>query len=148
MLSYIIRRLLLIPPTLIGITAIVFFTIALSPGGVGGSLLSAEGAMRRAERAARRQYLNERYGLDKPLIVQYLRWLNNVLPFGFDTYKSSDPQVLAAYKEIENVPADPHGNKPMPKVRAGDMRLTRPKFKVPDLGKSWTRNRPVSDVIL
>src|SRR3954468_11883895 len=134
MLSYIIRRLLLIPPTLIGITAIVFFTIALSPGGVGGSLLSAEGGMRPAERAMRRQYLNERYGLDKPYIVQYLRWLNNVLPFGFDTYKSTDPEVLAAYKDVENLPVDSHGNKPMPKIRSGDMRLTRPIFKVPDLG--------------
>src|SRR3954468_3379812 len=144
MLSYIIRRLLLIPPTLIGITAVVFFTIALAPGGIGGSLLSNEGGMRPAERAARRQYLNERYGLDKPLIVQYLRWLNNVLPFGFDTYKSTDPEAVAAYKRVQNLRAHANANKPMPKVRAGDMRLTRPMFKIPDLGKSWTRNRQVS----
>src|SRR3954454_19210664 len=124
MLSYIIRRLLLLPPTLIGITAVVFFTIALAPGGIGGSLLSNEGGMRPAERAARRQYLNERYGLDKPYIVQYLRWLNNVLPFGFDTRKSSEPEVVAAHKRLQTSPADSHGNKPIPKVRAGDMRLT------------------------
>ncbi len=51
LLSYIIRRLLLLPPTLIGITAVIFFMIALSPGGIGASLLSAEGNMRPAERA-------------------------------------------------------------------------------------------------
>lgn len=148
MVSYILRRLLLLPPTLIGITAIVFFTIALSPGGIGGSLLSAEGSMRPAERAARRAYLNQRYGLDKPYLVQYFRWLNNVLPFGFDTYQSQDPKVLAATAEAAKLPPDSKGNPAMPKVRAGDLRLSRPVFKKPDLGESFTRNRKVTDLIL
>jgi ABC-type dipeptide/oligopeptide/nickel transport system permease component len=148
MLSYIIRRLLLFPPTLIGITMIVFFTIALSPGGIGGTLLSGEGSMRPAERAARRAYLNERFGLDKPYIVQYLRWLNNISPIGFDTYKSGDPQVIEATQQAAAAPPNPDGTRPLPKIRAGDLRLTRPRFKVPDLGKSWNRNQPVSAVIL
>src|SRR5688572_2627654 len=84
MLSYVIRRLLLMVPTLIGITALVFFTVAMSPGGIGASLLSAEFGMRPQEREAMRKYYNERYGLDKPYVVQYLKWLNNVSPIGFD----------------------------------------------------------------
>lgn len=147
MLSYILRRLLLLPPTLIGITAIVFFTIALSPGGIGGSLLSAEGNMRPAERAARRAYLNQRYGLDKPYIVQYLRWLNNVLPFGFDTYKSDDPKVIEAMAKAAETPPDAKGNPAIATLRAGDLRLTRPIFKKPDLGESFTRNRKVTDIV-
>jgi ABC-type dipeptide/oligopeptide/nickel transport system permease component len=83
MLSYLIRRLLLILPTLIGITALVFFVVALSPGGVGATLITAEFGMRPAEREAMRKYYNERYGLDKPYIVQYLKWLNQVSPIGF-----------------------------------------------------------------
>ena len=82
MLSYIARRLLLIVPTLVGITALVFFIVAMSPGGIGAALLSNEMGMRPAEREAIRKYYNERYGLDKPLLVQYGRWLNNVSPLG------------------------------------------------------------------
>src|SRR5580765_5004768 len=81
MISYLIRRLLLVIPTLIGMTMLVFFDMALSPGGAGADMGKAEG-MRPEERRALQKYLNERYGLDKPLFVQYLRWLNRVSPIG------------------------------------------------------------------
>jgi peptide/nickel transport system permease protein len=83
MLSYIVRRLLLAIPTLIGMTAVVFFIMALSPGGTAADLLSKEGQMKPQEREAIRKYLNERYGLDLPLYKQYFRWLNHISPFGF-----------------------------------------------------------------
>lgn len=85
MLTYLIRRLLLIPPTLIGMTAIVFFALAMAPGGIGASLVSRTGEMRPEERKVREAYLNERYGLDKPKLVQYLRWLNKVSPIRLAT---------------------------------------------------------------
>lgn len=85
MISYIIRRILLMFPTVIGITIVVFTVMSLSPGGIGGSLLSEEGAMRPEEREARRRYLNARFGLDQPPPIQYLRWLNKVSPIGFRT---------------------------------------------------------------
>src|SRR5689334_13228024 len=81
MVSYLIRRILLIFPTLIGMTLLVFFVMALSPGGAAADLSKGEG-MRPEERRALQQYLNQRYGLDKPLIVQYLKWLNRVSPLG------------------------------------------------------------------
>jgi microcin C transport system permease protein len=81
MISYLIRRLLLVIPTLIGMTMLVFFVMALSPGGAGADLGRGEG-MRPEERRALQKYLNERYGLDKPLFVQYVRWLNRVSPIG------------------------------------------------------------------
>ena len=84
MVNYIIRRLLLMIPTLIGITALVFFVVASSPGGVGANLVTAEFGMRPEERAAMRNYYNQRYGLDKPLHVQYFKWLNKVSPLGFN----------------------------------------------------------------
>src|SRR4051794_2850730 len=117
MLSYIIRRLLLIPPTLVGITLIVFLTIALAPGGLGGSIMY-EGAMRPAERKARMEYLNRRFHLDKPLIVQYASWLNNVLPVGVKQAGEGFPNAW----------------------RFG--------FKSPDLGHSYSRGRRVSEIIL
>lgn len=83
MLSYIIRRILLLFPTLLGATLVVFLVMGLSPGGVGGALLNQQGNMRAQEAKARREYLEKRYGLNKPLIVQYGRWLNHVSPIGF-----------------------------------------------------------------
>jgi Binding-prot-dependent transport system membrane comp, N-term len=81
MITYLIRRILLVIPTLVGMTMLVFFVMALSPGGAGADLSKGEG-MRPEERRALQKYLNERYGLDKPLHVQYFRWLNRVSPVG------------------------------------------------------------------
>src|SRR5438034_2640650 len=82
MFSYVIRRLLLAIPTLIGMTAVVFFIMALSPGGTAADLMTKGEGMKPQEREAIRAYLNKRYGLDKPLIVQYVRWLNRMSPIG------------------------------------------------------------------
>lgn len=83
MLHYIVRRLLLMVPTLLGVTAVVFFVMAMAPGGVGGPALSEEGAMDANQRRAMREYYQQRYGLDQPLIVQYGKWLNRVSPLGW-----------------------------------------------------------------
>jgi len=81
--TYIARRLLLMIPTLIGITFLVFMLVALSPGGVGAALDFAGGAMEASSAAQQRAYLEERYGLDDPVIVQYLRWLRQISPVKF-----------------------------------------------------------------
>jgi len=88
MLTYIIRRLLLMIPTLIGITAVVFFAMAMAPGGFKGAVLSAEGGQKQGEQARYIEaYFNKRYGLNKPVVVQYGRWLNQVSPVGFATHE-------------------------------------------------------------
>ncbi|MEM1109065.1 MAG: ABC transporter permease [Planctomycetota bacterium] len=84
MLSYILRRLLLLFPTLLGVLAVVFFVMAFSPGGFGGTSLNAEGAQTEGEDARRAQKaLERRYGLDLPKAAQFGRWLNQVSPIGF-----------------------------------------------------------------
>jgi microcin C transport system permease protein len=117
MISYIIRRIALMLPTLIGITAIVFFTIAFAPGGIGASLVT-EGTMRPAERKAREEYYNRRYGLNRPRVLQYLSWLNKVSPIGA--------------KDIGE----------------GFPRGWKVGFKSIDLGESFSRNRKVSSIII
>ncbi|WP_020559416.1 ABC transporter permease [Thiofilum flexile] len=82
MLTYLMRRILLMIPTLLGITVVVFAVMAASPGGISPQSL-IEGAMKPNERQALLDYYNKRYGLDDPAPVQYLRWLNNVSPIGF-----------------------------------------------------------------
>ncbi len=91
MLTYIIRRLLLMIPTLIGITFIVFFLVALAPGGIGASLRQSGGQMEATSAAVREAYLEDRYGLDDTVIVQYVRWLGRVSPVKFGTREQIDP---------------------------------------------------------
>ena len=83
MLTYLLRRLLLMIPTLLGITIVVFAVMALAPGGITAQSLVGGANMKPAEKQALTAYYNKRYGLDQPAPLQYLRWLNNVSPVGF-----------------------------------------------------------------
>src|ERR1700687_270571 len=82
MLTYTLRRLLLMFPTLLGITVLVFFVMAYSPGGIGGPLLDKTGNLKSEEAHRVREYYEKRYGINKPKIVQYGRWLNLISPLG------------------------------------------------------------------
>jgi ABC-type dipeptide/oligopeptide/nickel transport system permease component len=82
MTTYLIRRLLLFIPTLIGMTIVVFVIVSLSPGGTGASMLAREGGMDPRARKEIEAYYNKRFGLNDPYPVQYLRWLNAVSPIG------------------------------------------------------------------
>ena len=83
MLVYVFRRLLLMVPTLAGITLVVFVVMAASPGGLGAQALVDGSQLEPQARAALEAYYNRRYGLDQPPPVQYLRWLNAISPVGF-----------------------------------------------------------------
>jgi microcin C transport system permease protein len=78
--TYILRRLILMIPTLIGITFLIFMLVALSPGGIGASLRMGGGQMEATNRALFEAYLEDRYGLDDPAVVQYVRWLGRISP--------------------------------------------------------------------
>lgn len=81
--TYILRRLILMIPTLIGITFLIFMLVALSPGGIGASLRMGSGQMEATNRALFEAYLEDRYGLDDPAPVQYVRWLGRISPIKF-----------------------------------------------------------------
>jgi ABC-type dipeptide/oligopeptide/nickel transport system permease component len=84
MLTYIVRRILLLFPTLLGVLAVVFFVMAYAPGGFGGTELTEDGAQTEGQDAKRAQKaLERRYGLDLPRPAQFGRWLNQVSPVGF-----------------------------------------------------------------
>ncbi len=82
MFNYIIRRLLLMIPTLIGITLVVFFVMALSPGGLSARQETDQGLSPEGRKALE-DYYNRRYGLNNPKYVQYAHWLNHISPIGF-----------------------------------------------------------------
>jgi len=83
MLTYLARRLLLMIPTLFGITLVVFVVMAASPGGLSVQNLVDTQGLEPEARKALLDYYNRLYGLDQPAPVQYLRWLNNISPVGF-----------------------------------------------------------------
>lgn len=79
MLNFIIKRLLGIIPTLIVISLIAFTLIQLPPGDFLTSMLTQmqqEGNDITDERIAA---LRARYGLDKPIYVQYFKWITNFI---------------------------------------------------------------------
>ena len=65
MLRYLVRRLLLLVPILFGVSLLIFFWIRALPGTPAESLLGE-----RATPALVQAY-RQRYGLDKPVDVQY-----------------------------------------------------------------------------
>lgn len=99
MLTYLIRRLLLIVPTLIGMTAIVFVVMANAPGGIEATVMPRDAQLKPEERQALQKYINKRYGLDKPMPLQYFRWLNKISPIGFALFPDDDPRVIEAEKK-------------------------------------------------
>jgi len=76
MLRYIAQRLVAFLPTLLGVSALVFFAMRLIPGDAITAQLGTEaGMLTPAQRAALERY----YGLDKPPLEQYFIWLGEVL---------------------------------------------------------------------
>lgn len=83
MYTYILRRLLLMIPTLFGITIVVFGVMVASPGGITAQSLIENQNLDPQAKKAMEDYYNNLYGLNDPAPVQYLHWLNNVSPIGF-----------------------------------------------------------------
>ena len=74
MRAYIIRRLLLMIPTLLVLSFAVYFLISLVPGDVIDAMLAVPGADQEVDR----EMLEKKLGLDAPLIVQYARWMGMI----------------------------------------------------------------------
>ena len=91
MFQYVIRRLLLIPPTFLGVTLLVFTITRLVPGGPVERALAAfqqqsetagatsvSGPMASSLSEDQMEQLREYYGFNKPVIVGYLEWLGKI----------------------------------------------------------------------
>ena len=100
MLNYIARRLLLMIPTLLGITLVVFVVMASAPGGISAQSLVDTQDLEPATRKALEDYYNKLYGLDQPAPVQYLRWLNNASPIGFTFNNDGDMDGFSFVKGV------------------------------------------------
>ncbi len=73
---YIVKRLLQAVPLLLGIATITFFIVHLAPGDPMDMYL--EPRFRREIDPEVIELVRQKYGLDQPIHVQYLRWLGNL----------------------------------------------------------------------
>jgi peptide/nickel transport system permease protein len=79
MSTYIIRRLILIIPTLILVTIIVFLSVRFIPGSVIDLMTATMPPDVTADAEDARAYIENVLGLDVPLHVQYARWFSGVV---------------------------------------------------------------------
>lgn len=96
MLAYTLRRLGLAVPLLIGITFVSFIVIHLAPGGPTETLRGEPGA--EGSMAELRQLMIQEFDLDKPLHVQYWRWLTRLVRL--DLGKSFSPDGRPVLEKI------------------------------------------------
>lgn len=101
MRAYIIRRLLMIVPTFVGISVLTFALIQLAPGSpIAYRLHGIEGAM---EADAATQAIIEQtkalYGLDRPIMVQYGLWLSRLVRLDFGNSMKDQRPVIEKIAE-------------------------------------------------
>ena len=80
--TYIIRRLLLVIPTLLIVTALTTVAIRLIPGDAVDVLVGQMDLSGKENRVELRARLEAELGLDAPIPVQYVRWWRDVLLHG------------------------------------------------------------------
>jgi len=94
--GYVLRRLLLAVPVLFGVSLLVFAVMHLAPGDPAAIMLGAQATREDVTR------LHRELGLDRPLVVQYARWLGRVvqgdlgrsIPLGREVL----PEVLTRFR--------------------------------------------------
>jgi peptide/nickel transport system permease protein len=79
MLNYIARRLLVMVPTLLVISFLVFVIIQAPPGDALTSILNELLARGDPDAEAKVAFLRQQYGLDRPFLEQYAYWIFNLL---------------------------------------------------------------------
>jgi peptide/nickel transport system permease protein len=92
---YILKRLLLLIPTLFGITLITFFVVQLAPGNpVSRKLQIGEGVRAEAITQDIVEQTKKLYGLDKPIYVRYWIWVKQIATLNFGrSYKDHRPVI-------------------------------------------------------
>jgi peptide/nickel transport system permease protein len=96
---YILKRLLMMIPVILGITLISFGVMKMAPGDPISLVTDMNPNMNEEAIGRIRAY----YGLDEPWHVQYFKWLRNMLMFDFGTSFASDSRPVID-KILERIP--------------------------------------------
>ena len=131
MLTYIIKRLLLMIPTFFAICVLVFVILNFAPGNPGGRQIGSEGGQQSNTGEQRESYrlFKEQFNLDKPIL--------------FNTrYKLSEAEVEQALKNILNLSGDVP---PADRIQAQDDIENWGRYAVPAL-MALMQNAPEAEV--
>ena len=82
MAKYIVKRLLLMIPTLLKVTVLIFFLIRVVPGDIVELRFTGESAFAQKENLDKER---TRLGLDRPLWEQFLTWMLSIVRLDFGT---------------------------------------------------------------
>jgi len=102
MINYLVRRVLFAIVVLIGISMVSFVVIQLPPGDFATTYrqqLINQAGMTATEAEAAADVFRERYGLDKPMFIQYVNWVKGMVTegnFGFSMAYGRDVGELIA----------------------------------------------------
>lgn len=95
MYKYIFRRILYLIPVILGVTFIVFMILNLAPG---DSVRMILGEQATPEQVAA---LEKKMGLDKPLLVQYLNYMKNLLRGNLGvSYRTNQPVAAEVFSRF------------------------------------------------
>lgn len=103
MKEYLLKRLLLLVPTLLGITLVTFLIIQLAPGSPVQTRLQLDEGIR-ADAITKEivEQTRKLYGLDKPVHERYVIWLKQIVTLDFgNSYKDHRP---VTEKILERLP--------------------------------------------
>ena len=90
MTGYVVRRILVLVPTWLGISFFAFALASLAPGDPAELILARE--LDEPPTPAQLQAFRERFGLDDPFLVQYGRWVANAVTGDLGvSFRSGDP---------------------------------------------------------
>lgn len=106
MTQYVVKRILLFIPTLIIITMITFLVCRLAPGdptemkiGNTGEAQKTDSKNMMTEQA--KEFYKKKFGLDKPLPVQYLLWMGNMMQGDFgNSFKDNRPVLDKIFERL------------------------------------------------
>jgi len=101
--GYILERLLLTVPTLLGITVVTFIVLQLAPGGPAEVKLQAALSGQRDARITEEVVEQTRrlYGLDQPLHRRYLQWVSRIVRLDFGhSYKDHRPVIEKIWEAL------------------------------------------------
>ena len=89
---YVVHRLLLFVPTLLGASLLIFVLMRLVPGDIAQILVYQTGSEQSSVQEKQIKQIRTELGLDKPVLVQYVTWLGHAVRLDFgESYSQRRP---------------------------------------------------------
>jgi len=106
MTQYVVKRILLFIPTLIIITMITFLVCRLAPGDptemkIGNTAEAQKTDSKNMMTEQAKEFYKKKFGLDKPLPIQYLLWMGNMMQGDFgNSFKDNRPVLDKIFERL------------------------------------------------